>query len=179
MFKLITSLPSSRCFLYGLTGTILHVTFTASGSTDTPLPPNHTLITKHQQRARGPCFRHGSALIGGSRCGGECDVISVYQPTEHSCSSGCKQLIQQNKSCKLNTPAPRGVNGIHVVTSLMTSHLCHSAVQSDTLPDDDMVITSGCASVYFFFLFFFFYCIVTLFIYIKVACCRVVRGGGI
>ena len=32
---------------------------------------------------------------------------------------------------------PRGVSGIHAVTSLMTSHLRHSAVQSDTLPDGD------------------------------------------
>lgn len=51
----------------------------------------------------------------------------------------------------------------------MTSQLRHSAVQSDTLLNDDIVITSGCVSVYFFpliFLFlFFFYCIVTLFMY--------------
>lgn len=57
---------------------------------------------------------------------------------------------------------------------LMTSHLHHSAVQSDALPDGDIVIISGCASANIF-LFFIFYCLVT---YIKIACCWV-GGGGV
>lgn len=154
MFKLITSLPSSGCFLYGFTGTIFHVTLHRHTH---PTP----LLQNTSSGWQDPAFDAGS----GNRCGGERDVISVHQPTEHICSSGAASSLF-NKIKAVNEtrshPPTGGVNGIHAVTSPTTSHLRHSAVQPDTLPDGDTVITSGCASVYF--IFFFFYCIVTLFI---------------
>ncbi len=82
------------------------------------------------------------------------------------------------KSCKLT---PRGANGTHAVTSLMTSHLRHSAVQSDTRPDYDSHAIRMCFCLLFFGFFCFVFLLYSHFVYIKIACCWVVRwreGGA-
>lgn len=104
-FNLITWLPSSRCFLYRLTGTIYHVTVKASGSTNTPLLQN-------ARRGWRPCFQYRLCSDWWKRmCSGVCchQCLLAHRVRPH-------HRLQADYSAKYLIWPNLGVSGTRTVT---------------------------------------------------------------
>lgn len=140
--------PPPDVFLYGLTRTSFHVTFTASGSTDTH--PYYKTLAAGERPLLPP---QALALLWLVEADVEGSVMSsvVIGPQSTAAAQAASSLFNKVKDVNSH---PKCVNGTHAVTSLMTSHLHHSAVQSDTSWQWPRLHIRMCFCLLFFFFFF-------------------------